>query len=211
MEVVNPSSDKLETFYLKGEDLISVFTTAYTSDVIDVPFEINKLLNDDLSSVKEKLSTLFNEPGNGAGIGMRLSVWCAEEYPFNSPEVIKRETSKYPEISGLSPTTYETNICDAWGVSKVSVIENKPINSSTPVLLISGEYDEITPSKWANEMNENLSQSFHLVFRGWKHTPTTNWGNQCAMTAANNFFNNPKLKPTPDCLEGIKAPKFRTE
>ena len=142
---------------------------------------------------------------------MRLSVWCAEEHPFNSTEVIKSETSRYPEINGLSPATFETNICEVWGVEKVSIAENQPINSDIPVLLISGEYDEITPSKWAIEMNNNLSKSFHLIFKGWKHTPTTNWSNQCAMTSANDFFNNPNLKPDSNCFEEIKTPKFKTD
>jgi hypothetical protein len=209
--MVNPTSNKTEFFYLKGEDLINVFSSASTSDVINIPFEINKLLNNDLSSVREQLSNLFNEPGNGAGMGMRLSVWCAEEHPFNSKEVIKNETYKYPEIEGLSPATFEASICDIWSVKRVSAIENQAIKSKVPILLISGEYDEITPSKWASKMNKNLTNSFHLIFKAWKHTPTTNWSNQCAMKAANDFFNNPSLKPNSGCLEKIKKPKFKTE
>ena len=60
------------------------------------------------------------------------------------------------------------------------------------MLLVSGEYDNETPPKWAEQMTENLPNSFHLIFPGWKHTPTTNWSNQCAMKAANDFFNDPK-------------------
>lgn len=211
VNVINPTNDKTETFYLKGEDLIPVFSSASTGDVINIPFEINKLLNNDLSSVKEQLSYLFKEPRSGEGMGMRLSVWCAEEHPFNSTEVIKKETYKYPEIKGLSPATIDPAICNIWSVEKVSSIENEAIKSKVPVLLISGEYDELTPMKWASEMTHNLTNSFHLTFKGWKHTPTTNWGNQCAMKAANDFFNNPSLKPTPDCLEAIKTPKFKVE
>ncbi len=211
VDVVNPINDKTEIFYLKGKDLINVFTSASTGDVPNIPFEINKLLNNDFTSVKKQLSYLFDEPRNGAGIGMRLSVWCAEEHPFNSKEIIKKETYRYPEIKGLSPATFEANICDAWGVKKVSTIENQPIKSDVPILLMSGEYDEVTPSNWANKMNDNLTNSFHLIFKGWKHTLTTNWSNQCAMQAANDFFNNPSVKPNPACMEEIKAIKFKTE
>ena len=66
-------------FLLSGEDLILVFTNASTGEVADIPHEMNRLLNNDLGLVKETLKSLFNGPGNGAGIGMRLSVWCAEE------------------------------------------------------------------------------------------------------------------------------------
>ena len=49
-----------------------------------------------MTSVKEQLSNVFQEPGSGAGLGMRLSVWCAEEYPFNSQEIIQAEPQNTP-------------------------------------------------------------------------------------------------------------------
>jgi len=209
--IENPQSGQLETCYLKGEDLIAVFTSASTGGVVDIPLEINKLLNNDLSAVKERLSRLFEGPGQGAGLGMRLSVWCAEEHPFNSQEIITAETKKYPQVEGLSPAVFEEEICAIWGVKKVSDIENQPIKSDVPVLLINGEYDNETPVKWAAAMQNNLTNSHHLIFKSWKHTPTTNWGNQCAMKAANAFFNNPGMKPTPRCFAEIKSPAFKTE
>ncbi|WP_421807663.1 alpha/beta fold hydrolase [Flagellimonas sp.] len=211
VEVENPKSGKIETFYLKGEDLITVFTSASTENVPNIPFEINKLLDNDLTLLKEQLTYLFQEPGEGAGIGMRLSVWCAEENPFNSLKLIEEETNKYPELKGLSPATYDNEICKIWSVESVSEIENNAIKSDIPVLLINGEYDELTPSKWANAMMPNFTNSYHLIFKGWKHTPTTNWSNQCAMEMANIFFNNPNRKPNTDCFELIGSPNFKTE
>ncbi|MBT8301151.1 MAG: alpha/beta hydrolase [Maribacter sp.] len=211
VRINNPENGQLETFYLKGKDLITVFTSASTGDVENVPFEINKLLQGDLSAVKEQLSDLFQEPSNGAGLGMRLSVWCAEEHPFNSRKTIYEETTKYAQIEGLSPAVFKNEICNIWSVKKVAAIENQPIKSNIPVLLISGEYDNETPVKWAESMMNNLTNSYHLIFRGWKHTPTTNWGNQCAMQAANDFFNNPITRPKPGCFEQIKSPVFKTK
>ena len=211
VSIQNPKNGNQETFRLKGEDLITVFTSASTGDVANIPIEINKLLNNDLSSVKGRLKDLFEAPGGGAGMGMRLSVWCAEEYPFTDQETIVSETFKYPQTQGLSPAVFDSTICEIWRVRKVSKIENQAIKSDIPVLLINGEYDNETPPKWAAQMQRNLSNSYHLVFKGWKHTPTTNWGNQCAMRAANDFFNNPDLEPQPDCLAKITIPNFRTE
>ena len=208
--VQNPRNGNPETFHLKGKDLITIFSSASTAEVVYLPMEINKLLEGDLSSLKEQLVNFFDEPGDGAGMGMRLSVWCAEENPFNSSDVIENETYKYPEVSGLSPVVFKNEICNIWSVKKVSEIENEPVKSDIPVLLISGEYDNETPVKWAESMQKNLSKSHHLIFKGWKHTPTTNWENQCAMTAANSFFNNPNELPNPSCLNEIKAPAFFT-
>lgn len=211
VQVTNPVSGELETFYLKGKDLISVFSSASTGAVPNIPFEINKLLNNDLSSVKKQLQYLFEEPGEGIGKGMRLSVWCAEENPFNSQEKVTIETNRYPEVRGLSPAVFKDDICEIWGVRKVPAIENMAVKSDMPVLLISGEYDEWTPVKWAESMTENLSNSYHLVFKGWKHGPTTNWSNPCAMQAANDFFNDPTEKPKPSCIEQMETPLFKTK
>ena len=210
VKVKNPTNGKRETFYLKGEDLINVISTS-TNAVPNIPFEINKLLNNDLSTVKQQLQDLFQEPGGGIGMGMRLSVWCAEENPFNSQEKIAAETNKYPAVQGLSPAVFDGDVCRIWSVEKVPEMENIAVKSDIPVLLISGEYDEVTPVKWAESMTGNLINSYHLIFKGWKHGPTTNWSNPCAMQAANDFFNNPFEKPKPSCFEQIKSPVFKTK
>lgn len=211
LKVENPKNGELETFYLKGKDLINVFSSASTGSVPDIPFEINKILNNDLSSVKKQLQYVFQEPGGGIGKGMRLSVWCAEENPFNSQERIAIETKRHAAIEGLSPAVFSNEVCEIWSVKKVSETEDMAVKSDIPVLLISGEYDELTPVKWAESMTKNLSNSYHLIFKGWKHGPTTNWGNPCAMQAANDFFNNPSAEPKPNCFEQIKRPEFKTE
>ena len=211
VKVKNPENAKLETFYLTGADLINVFSSASTGSVPNIPFEINKILNNDLSSVKKQLQYVFQEPSGGFGRGMRLSVWCAEENPFNNQEKIIDETNKYPTVKGLSPAVFKNEVCKIWGVKKVLDLENLAVSSDIPVLLISGEYDELTPVKWAEAMTKNLTNSYHLVFKGWKHGPTTNWSNPCGMQAVNNFFNNPTKKPEPDCFEKIKRPEFKTE
>jgi len=209
--IEHPEDRTPETFKLSGRDLITVFTSASTNEVADIPYEINKLLTGDLSSLKAQLADLFEPPGNGAGVGMRLSVWCAEEFPFNDQAVIKRESFRYPEVTGLSPDVYDAAVCNIWSVSPATARDNEAVTSEVPVLLTSGEYDSDTPPKWAVEMRNQFKNHHHLIFKGWKHTVTTNWSNQCAMEAANAFFNHPYRDPTPDCFEGITAPKFRVE
>ena len=209
VQIDNPSSGSLETFMLTGKDLITVFTSASTGNISTVPYEINKLIEGDLSSLRVRLAQVFEKPAGGAGIGMRLSVWCSEEHPFNDQSLIARETYAHPELTGLSPAVFDEKICRIWKVSSQSSKENEPVKSDVPILLISGEYDSETPPKWARNMLPNLNHGFHLEIKGWKHTPTTNWGNQCAMEAANDFFNDPTTSPNPECLRDIVTPKFK--
>lgn len=209
--VENPETGKMETFYLRGKELVTIFTAASTGDVPELPGEIDRLLNNDLSMVKQQLADLFQEPGTGAGQGMRLSVWCAEEFPFNDQEKVEAETVRYPELRGLSPAVFSAAVCDRWSVAAVPALENEAVTSEVPVLLISGEYDSETPPRWATQMRRNFPNSHHLIFGGWKHGPTTNWGNTCAMEAANAFFNYPELRPGPSCMDTLRTPNFVTE
>lgn len=211
LTVEHPNTKKEELFYLSGSDLISIVSSASTGDIYAVPSEINKLLCDDFSTIKYKLINLLQNKGSGSGIGMRLSVWCAEEYPFASQDAIYKESKAYPELIGLEPDVYSSTVCNIWSVKKVDDIENSPVKSDIPVLLINGEYDSQTPPKWAAQMQNNLSSSFHIIFKGWKHTPTTNWSNTCAMEMANQFFNDPTTKPIIPCFENITSPKFKVD
>ncbi len=206
----HPKNNKVLDYLLQGKDLIQFYTKASTGEVVNIPANIDQLINDDLSMVREGLTQLLASKGNGAGMGMRLSVWCAEEYPFNSQQIITRKTTIYPEIAGLSPALFDADICKIWNVKAMKKSENKPIYSDIPVLLISGEYDHETPAKWAMLMKKNLNNSHHLIFKGWKHTPTTYWNNPCAMTAANYFFNNPDNFIVPECFYDIKPTIFTT-
>lgn len=210
VKVKNPNKDREETFYLQGKDLINLLGTSYTGAVPEIPLRIQRVLSGELGGIQEQLESLLESPSDGAGTGMRLSVWCAEEMPFVSQEVIREETVKYPAVAGLSPMIYAPEICEIWGVTPRSAKENQAIKSDIPTLLISGSYDNETPPKWAAQMQANLSNSYHLVFEGWQHTPTTYWDNPCGMQTAQAFFNQPDQRPDLPCFQELGRTKFTT-
>lgn len=207
--IPNPTNGKEEVFYLQGKEILQILSSLSTSEVPTLPSEIHKLLDNDLSSLKSWLSGFFEGPGDGAGMGMRLSVWCAEEFPFNDQKVIAKETQNYPEAIGFSPAVFKKEICDIWSVKPANKEENEAVKSDIPVLLLNGSYDNETPPKWAENIKKNLPNSHHLVFNGWKHSPTTYWNNPCGMEAANAFFNDPTRQPDLDCWKAIKTVDFK--
>ncbi|WP_405205018.1 alpha/beta fold hydrolase [Aquimarina sp. LLG6339-5] len=208
IKILSTNGKKESIFRLRGKDLIGFFGQFSTSDIPNVPGIIDQFIKEDYNLLKESLRSSMESKSDGEGMGMRLSVWCAEETSFVSDTVIKAESNKYPSIKGTDPYLFDLEICEIWNVNSETDTENKPVISTIPVLLISGEYDNATPEKWAKQMLPNLKNGFHLTFKGWLHTPTTNWGNPCAMEAANQFFNNPSKKPNPACFKKIGTPKF---
>ena len=69
------------------------------------------------------------------------------------------KTTKYPAITGFSPAVFDDEVLQNLSVKNVAEIENQAVRSDIPVLLISGEYDESTPVKWAEAMTNNLTNS----------------------------------------------------
>lgn len=176
----------------------------------DIPALVDDLLAGDYSILPTEKSNTVSF-SDGIGIGMRLSVWCAEEYPFALQETIQNERTLYPEIRGYNPEVFSKEVCDSWNVKPESDLENKAIQSAIPTLIISGSYDVSTPLSWAEQIDQNLENSFMLVFNGWKHTPTTNWGNPCAMNVANQFFNEPEKEPVSDCIRKATSVEFKID
>ena len=209
--VEHPKSGEMETFLITGKDIVGLLSSLSADDVPTIPIIMERFLAGDLAALKPQLASLLEGPSKGAGVGMRLSVWCAEEYPFNSQDKIQEETKRYAIISGLSPTVYSASVCEAWSVKVQGPLENKAVKSDIPVLLMNGEYDNLTPPKWASKMLPNLSNSYHLVFPGWRHNVATYWSNPCGMESANAFFNDPYSKPNLECFSQIQAPEFQLE
>ena len=209
--IQDPESGQERTFFLDGADLITVFTAAATAEVGSIPYLINQLISGEEEMIKARLLQLLEGPGSGAGMGVRLSVWCAEEEPFNHQSRIQEEELRYEEVRGLSSTVFSDAVCEAWSVLAESKIENEPVQTDVPILLLNGEYDNETPPQWASEMSTSFSNSYQLIFKGWKHGVTTNWGNPCGMEVANAFFNNPRECPKPACFGLLASPEFKVE
>lgn len=210
LEVKHPQTGKPEIFRLRGKDFISILSAASTAEVPYIPMAIEKLLQEDYTQAKEWLQETFSPAGPGKGIGMRLSVWCAEEAPFNQGQDLKENAEKYSALKGLSGTVFSQDICQIWTVKAANPLENKAVRSEVPVLFINGSYDQETPVWWAQKMQTNFPNSHHLIFEGWRHTPTTYWNNTCAMKAAQAFFAQPFQKPEVKCQENINGVKFIT-
>jgi pimeloyl-ACP methyl ester carboxylesterase len=208
INVIHPEKGTEEKFLLKGKDMLAIVTE---SPDAELPYEINKVLDGDMTSLVSILEGLLTGPTSGDGFGMRLSVWCSEESPFNDNEVLENERNKYAPILGNHPELFSEEVCDIWGVKKAKSKENKAIVSDIPTLLISGSYDSTTPSRWAASMKARLNKSHHLSFPGWSHVPTTNWSNPCAMDAARIFFNSPNVTPEPGCMKELDPFTFKVE
>ncbi len=53
-------------------------------------------------------------------------------------------------------------ICDIWDIEESADIEAEAVYSNIPTLILTGEYDPVTPPHWGELAAETLSQSYYF-------------------------------------------------
>lgn len=95
--------------------------------------------------------------------GMRFSVVCAEDVPF-----YPANSDAQGYLGDFVFTAFQ-DICAYWPVEPVSPDFHKAVQSDSPVLLLSGEADPVTPPSNAELAAETLSNSQHWIVPGMGH------------------------------------------
>ena len=109
---------------------------------------------------------IIGEIENAISFPMHNSVVCTEDVAFYTGD----------ESLGLEDTYLGSTIVDAlravcaeWPTGVIDDDLKDPLVSAKPVLLLSGEFDPITPPDYADEVLEDLSNARHLVGPGQGH------------------------------------------
>jgi hypothetical protein len=100
--------------------------------------------------------------------GMEMSVMCAEDYPLFPEEIVPNGT--------LMGTLMEQVVriqCGIWPTGEVPADFHDPVTGSAPVLLLSGEYDPVTPPEYADQVAVHFDNATHLVAPGQAHIVAT--------------------------------------
>ncbi len=191
------------TIRLDGGLLIDVlFVGLYNPAVTaTMPRMIYDIRQGDFSILKERLALYFE---TSSALGMQMAVQCAEEIPFNSPEeAFTAAEGTQPQIAAYYPASVQAlfTVCREWTTVLPPAIENLPVSSSVPALLLAGEHDPITPPEWGRSAAQHLSHSYFYEFPGHGHWVTRS--SRCAVAMALAFWDQPDADPglaNPSCV-----------
>ncbi|MCX7034123.1 MAG: alpha/beta hydrolase [Arenimonas sp.] len=96
--------------------------------------------------------------------GMQLSVVCAEDAPR-----MQARPEDGDLVLGDSLVSVTLNQCSAWPKGPVSKDFHQPLSTDIPTLLLSGEFDPVTPPRYAEQVLATLGKARHLVGKGQGH------------------------------------------
>jgi pimeloyl-ACP methyl ester carboxylesterase len=99
--------------------------------------------------------------------GMYLSVTCAEDVPFISPEEAAKLTAGNP--FGNYRVFQQTRACEMWPRGEIPTNFHELVSSDAPVLIFSGNLDPVTPPSYGEEVAGHLPNSRHVIIPECAH------------------------------------------
>jgi pimeloyl-ACP methyl ester carboxylesterase len=191
---------------LNGDDLIGLlFELLYDSDAIptlpELIFDVASGSYDDLERwvFRSIVQSVF------VSEGMYGSVECVEEYPLSAAA---RTVNDQPALGQARLGEYFTAslesslaICDVWNVDAAGAFENGVVTSDVPTLVLTGDYDPVTPPAWGRLAAETLDRSFYFEFSGVGHG--VYGARECARELVDAFLAAPTVAPDADCVDDV--------
>lgn len=206
----DPNSGRTYQAVFDGDALIStLFQLLYATEFIP---GLPKLIYDLKEGNTEFLSLVlplfvFDRT---VSTGMYNSVICAEDADFTTEDLPDREISPVLAESGKQSAEALLATCEVWEVPELGPEIDAPVTSSVPTLILSGQFDPITPPAFGDLAAETLSQSYVYTFPNVGHSAAG--ANPCANGIIQAFLNNPEVEPRATCLDNLpQETSFITE
>jgi len=102
--------------------------------------------------------------GEQIASGLQLSVICTED-----ADRLRADPADADTLMGTAFVASLLAQCEVWPRGARPGDFNEPVRSDVPALLLSGEFDPVTPPRYAETVLEYLPNGRHLVGRGQGH------------------------------------------
>ncbi|MBN8228810.1 alpha/beta fold hydrolase [Corallococcus macrosporus] len=181
---------------IRGAQVVEAIYSAM-HEPIQIP-RIPRLIVDASEGRLEALRGLIsdNQAPSAMAWGLRYSVWCAEELPFEDAERIAAQQSPAMGLGGVSAGNASPQECRAWNVTAAPAVENEPVKSDVPALVFAGEFDPDTPPEWGHRLLDSMPNAYPVDMRGRSHAASFN---SCGASIVKAFLQDPSHPPAVDC------------
>ncbi len=189
---------------LDGDDLITwLVDYVLSSDgraIIAAPAQIAEILGGKYDALADyaqsKISPAFYS------WGMRYSVWCSEEMPFENRKTIIAQGAKYENLRGYEPQSLP-DVCRVWKVKPRPLADNRPVTGNVPTMILAGEFDAYTPPAWGRTTADRFTNSYYFDVPWVGHAPGFN-SPPCLADMVAAFIADPKTAPEAKCLTKMR-------
>ena len=156
-------------------------------------------------------ATLFGERlTRSINAGMHNSVVCSEDAPYYAKIDAELDRAALARTY-IGPEQYESlkTLCELWPVGPTDSDFREPIDATAPVLVLSGEFDPITPPAYGDRLTAALSNATHYIAPGQGHGIIARG---CVPRIAAHFVRTADLASTAEteggCIDELQAMPF---
>lgn len=203
LDLYNASNFKFYKVILNGDRFIwTIFQMLHdTGQLPSLPRRIYEIKEGKTDLLATSLQSYIFFDGYWSE-GMYYSVQCNEEAPFGSIEATKSASANLSlRIIEATNTSQIYENCAVWVKSQPSPKENEAVVSDIPTLILSGEFDPVTPPAWGQLAAETLSNSQFLQFPGYGH-----WvfgTGACDGQIVSDFLKDPTSAVDASCINSL--------
>lgn len=129
-----------------------------------LPLAIHEAAAGNAAPLMGQASLISDDLGASLTSGMGLSVVCAEDV-----ERLREPAQGTDLILGREFVDGLKAQCEVWPRGSRPEDFNAPLKGAVPTLLLSGEFDPVTPPRYAEQVAKNLERARHLVAPGQGH------------------------------------------
>ena len=170
-----------------------------------LPLQLYKAAKDGNFRALARLLDHSERTSLGINVAMHYSVLCSEDIrsEANAPVPGMQGGERYFGTDFLQQLIAT---CSVWPAGVVDEDLHAPLSSDTPVLLLSGTEDPVTPPSYAEQAMQNLRNARHLIAPGQAHAV---FAEGCIPTLMAQFID--KLQPQTldeSCLQRLSASPF---
>lgn len=115
-----------------------------------------------------------------------LSHVCRDEASFETASDITAAAKAAGELAYYVEDYASNYLCAHWPAGAADAVENSPVKSTVPTLLLSGRFDPLTPPQLARQAAENLSNSHVFTLAALSHGAL--YENTCARHLVSSFL-----------------------
>ncbi len=189
----------------------AIFQSMYWIDPF-IPQSIVNASKGDYARLEYALEALLHIASN-VSLGMHYSTQCREEVPFESYETaLALAADVPPQLAEVFASPFKFDLCALWESGVADSIENEPVVSDIPTLVMVGQYDPIVLPAHGKLVAETLSHSFSYQFPGLAHGVISSGlarSDRCGLGIALAFLDDPTTEPDVSCIDELTGPDFK--
>jgi pimeloyl-ACP methyl ester carboxylesterase len=129
-----------------------------------LPLQFSEAAQGRYDTLAASASMIGDSLADAMAIGMQLSVICSED-----GSELKADPAQDGTLLGNAIVEGLTAQCAVWPKGSRAANFRKPLSTQVPALLLSGQFDPVTPPRYGEQVAKALPNARHLVLRGQGH------------------------------------------